>query len=299
MSLPAVHVIRRALPETTVELLIQESLQPLLEGYTDVDRLHTIPAEDPVTWKTILRTARRLHHLHPDAIVIFNPTKLFHIASFLAGIPIRVGYRRKFGFLLTHSLPDTKSIRDLHDAEYNLELIRLLGIPTNEPPTLTLPTHPREQMQLLTLLEGLGISTRGPLVALHPWTSNPAKSWPLESFWSVADNLIQKGQPVALIGEPTAEERRIPAPGGVADLRGRIPLGLLPEFLRLCTVLLSNDSGPAHVAAAVGTPVVVVAPKEHERQLQRWRPIGESHRILIAPTISQVSSEIRSILDSG
>ena len=95
-----------------------------------------------------------------------------------------------------------------------------------------------------------------------------------------------------LIGEPPADIAWPPTPDRV-DLCRRIPLRLLPEVLRLCGLLISNDSGPVHVAAAVGTPTLVVAPQGHAQQLERWRPLGSQHHILIAPQVADVVAAVK------
>ena len=147
---------------------------------------------------------------------------------------------------------------------------------------------PETRAEAARFLESNGVRLAERPVALHPWTSNPAKSWPLEQFREIARGLRSKGKEVLLLGEPEESETTFGTVPGMVDLCRRIPLRLLPEVLRFCGLLISNDSGPVHVAAAVGTPTLVVAPREHAEQLQRWRPCGDSHRILIAPQAAEV-----------
>ena len=286
MSLPAIRSIRREMPGTSIHLLAQRQLHPLLEGHPDLDHLHPFEPGQDRGGRRLLRAAAWLRRERFDAVIMMNPSKFFHAASFLAGVPLRIGYRRKLGFLLTRSLPDTKGERDLHETEYNLELVRLLGIPAKgEPPSL--PPRPELERRARELLEQSGLPSGVRPVALHPWTSNPAKNLPAELFWETARWLIGEGQTVLLIGQPEEGEPAA-VPSGVVNLVGRTPLEILPSVLRRCRLLLSNDSGPVHVAAAVGTPTLVVAPRSHERQLRRWRPAGTAHRILMDPNAEEV-----------
>ena len=258
----------------------------MLEEHPDLSGISSFDPQESGKWTGILRTALRLRRERWDAILVMNPTKLFHVASFLAGIPVRIGYRRKLGFLLTRALPDTKASRNLHESEYNLELARLLGISaTNEP--LKLPARPEMERRARKLLEERGIPPDARPVALHPWTSNPDKNWPLERFRETARRLLEAGLPIVIIGGSSSDGADSFPPAAV-NLAGQTPLGILPSVLRRCSVLISNDSGPVHVAAAVGTPTVVVAPESHAQQLQRWSPMGTGHRILIDPTVEEV-----------
>ncbi len=288
LSLPVASAIRRALPSSEVTLLIREELRPLLEGHPDVHRLLTL---DPTCSHQGLRSAfplaGRLRPFRFDAALVLNPSKVLHLACFLAGIPVRIGYRRKWGFLLSRSIPDTKALRTLHEVDFNLELARLLGI-TADRREVVLPVKPALQAEAIRLLESCGVRPEGRPIAIHPWTSNPAKGWPMERFLETARRLREEGRDLLWIGEPDAAAPEAGLPPGVVNLCRRIPLSLLPEVLRRCAVLISNDSGPVHIAAAVGTPTVVVAPREHARPLERWRPIGATHRILLAPEVRDV-----------
>ncbi|MBI1952734.1 MAG: glycosyltransferase family 9 protein [Candidatus Omnitrophica bacterium] len=296
LTLPAVSALRKIHPKAEITLLVREGLKPLLENHPDVDRLITDGSAARWGGWNMFRWALRLKRERYDAAVIFNPSKLFHAASFLAGIPVRAGYGRKWGRLLTHTLADTKAVRGLHEARYNLELAALLGELPPDPPRLALPERPAAARAARELLAACGVSSSDRPIALHPWTTNAAKCLPASLFWGAARALQDAGQPLLVIGlsdQPLAA----PIPQGVIDLTGKTPLHLLPEVLRNCSVLVSNDSGPVHVAASVGTPAVVAAPGSHGRQLQRWRPLGENHKLLMDPSPEQVAQEVRRCLE--
>ena len=298
LSLPAVHAIRQGLPQAEISLLVQSDVKPLLEGHPDVDRLLSTDSGAGKGWREVLRTAAWLRPCSFDAILVLNPTRRFHVASLLARIPMRIGYRRKWGFLLTHSMPDTKALRNLHESQYNLELTRLLGIqPQDSPPTL--PPHPNGGEEIENLFRSHGVIPGRKLIAVHPWTSNPAKGWPLESFWQVTRQLEDLGACALLIGRPGSPLDSGSVPSNAVNLVDRTPLGILPDLFRRCALLISNDSGPVHIAAAVGTPTIVVAPAEHRRQMERWKPLGDHHQILIAPETDAVFQAVKNTLRCG
>ncbi len=287
MSLPGIRAVRRALPETRIHLLMQNGLLPLLRGHPDIDELHGLEPGRDRGGTNLLRTALWMRRRRFDAVLMMNPSKFFHLASFLAGVPLRIGYLRKWGFLLNRSIPDTKGQRNLHESQYNLELVRLLRIPAEEEP-LEIPVPAEADAQAGVLLSAAGIPPGEEPVAIHPWTSNPAKSWPLDRFLQAARQLRQAGRAVVFIGVPPEGTPENLAVDGSVDLSGRTPLEILPAFLKKCALLLSNDSGPVHVAAAVGTPTVVVASGSHAAQMERWKPLGRRHRVLIDPSVEEV-----------
>ena len=298
MTLPALHAFRCVYPKAHTTLLLRQGLQPLLKTHPDIDRLLPWEMPERTGWRGALSWASKLRKENFDLAVIFNPTKALHAAAFLAGIPVRVGYRRKLGFLLTHSIPDTKAGRMLHESAYNLELLRLLGIPEEEP-FLRLPVEESDRQRVHQFLERHGVypSTRR-IVALHPLTSNAGKAWPLQAFEQLASRLAcEPGIQVIWIGEPEDNPQWISEL--TVNLTGQIPLELLPAVLQACHALVSNDSGPVHVAAAVGTPVTVVAPESHAALLSRWRPLGNGHRALLSPNVEAVASAVMEALGTG
>lgn len=292
MSLPVASAIRQALPAARIWLLVRKELQTLLEGHRDFERVLALPEPANEGWQASFRLARWLRSFRFDAALILNPTRFFHLTCFLAGIPLRIGYRRKWGFFLNRAVADTKHLLSLHETEYNLELTRLLGIEAS-PAGFTLPERPEARAQVLQLLSSEGVPQDARPVAIHPWTSNPAKGWPLENFSEAARRLVGEGRTVLLIGQQLRAGPFLPIPPGVFNLCDKTSLRMLAELLRFCSVLVTNDSGPAHVAAAVGTPVIVVAPREHERQMQRWKPLGESNRVLLSPTMDELLAAVR------
>lgn len=297
MSLPVVHALKRSFPEARLTLLIKQDLLPLLEGHPDLDRILTFDPAEGQGWAAMLRWGSRLKSRRFDAALVLNPTRLFHVAVFLAGIPRRIGYRRKWGFLLNAALEDTKSIQKRREVDYNLELLEALDI-QNPPVELYLPTtaaHDEEAERLLHLNDPPG---KPAPIALHPWTSNPVKGLPLDWFKKLAEELNRRGRAVAWIGEPDSGPRvEGLAPG--LDLTRKIPLRLLPAALKRCALLISNDSGPVHAAAAVGTPVIVVAPESHKPALERWEPIGQRHILLFSPTAQETVDAADHLLSKG
>ena len=183
LNLPAVAALKAALPNAALTLLVHPDLRDLLSTVHSVDQVLPYQEGEEHWWFTrALRLAKTLRSHQFDLAVVSNPKKELHLAVWLAGIPRRVGYGRKWGrWLLTHRLDDRKALGERHEVEYNLDLIRALGLPTTIPPW-QLSRSDREQAEVLQLLQRQSIKPSEPFIAVHPWTSNPLKQWPAERF---------------------------------------------------------------------------------------------------------------------
>ena len=297
MCLPAIHAIRKRFPQAQITLLLQKDLRALLDEHPDIDQLLSWNPDEGTGWLSSFRWGICLRREKFDAAVVFNATRLFHAAVFLANVPIRVGYSRKWGFLLSRSIADTKVKRNLHEVEYNLELARLLGALPAEQAVYKIEISQTAQREASGILESAGIPAPCRPIAIHPWTSNPVKSWPLNSFVELARRIGEKNEFVIAIGGADSRGLLSASEKGndrqIIDLTGKVSLKALPALLSRCRLLISNDSGPAHVAAAVGTPTLILAPREHGPQLERWRPWGNTHRILLSPTVEEAAEAVQ------
>ncbi len=286
LNLPAVAALRAALPRASLTLLVNPDLQELLSGVPGVSQVIAYQPGSPRWWTSARRLGQSLRAGRFEIAIVSNPMKELHVAVWLAGIPCRVGYARKWGrWLLTHRLDDRKALGERHEVEYNLDLIRVLGLPTSKP-EWRLPRFEREQAEALQLLQHQGLKPSEPFITVHPWTSNPLKQWPVERFRALLEHLSAQGSVIVVVIGGAQEQEHAkallrPEIPRVVNLVGRLSLTQLAGLFQRARLLVSNDSGPVHLAAAVGTPVVALfgteEPGSHPR---RWGPLGTAHTIL-------------------
>ncbi len=297
LNLPAIAALKRALPHASITFLVQAELALLFQDVPAIDRIISYePTAGQSSWNCARRLANMLKPLQLDLAVVSNPKKELHLGVWLAGIRWRVGYARKLGrWLLTHRLQDRKALGERHEVEYNLDLVRALGLPVSAI-SCSLPRFTREQADVVQLLERQGIKASKPFVAIHPWSSNPAKQWPADRFQSLIRQAIEHlGIPVVLIGgtEELARAREVlPAGMSVANLAGQLSLRQLAALLHMARLLVSNDSGPVHLAAAMNTNTLVLfgttTPATGPR---RWGPWGTGHAVIVKPSMDAISVE--------
>ncbi len=297
LNLPAVAALKAALPHADLTLLVHPELRDLLTAVPGVPRVLPYAEVEGRWWLArAMGLARTLRSYRFDLAVVSNPKKELHLAVWLARIPRRVGYARKWGrWLLTHRVDDRKALGERHEVEYNLDLIRALGLSTTIP-QWQLPRFDREQADVVQLLQRQGIKPSEPLIAVHPWTSNPLKQWPADRFQALIRQCVERlGVQVVVIGGLAEVQRSkavLLAHVPVADLTGELSLRQLAALLQTARLLISNDSGPVHLASAVGAKTVVLfGTPDPATGPGRWGPYGEGHRVIWKPTMEAIGVE--------
>jgi len=300
LTLPLAAVIHAGWPNAKIIMLVQEPLQSLLERFEGISEVIAHEPSPGIWWWSSLVLSRRLKRHCFDIVFIANPKKELHLAARLSGIPIRVGYKRKWSFCLTHRLPDRKSLGERHEVEYNLDLAAALGLPT-APIRWQLTPGDVSPSEDLSFLKDESHNSAKSFIAIHPWSSNPRKQWPAERFVQLIQILVETASlPVVLIGgtqEKQAAERFTANQPHLINLVGRLSLNQLATLLAHSRVVVSNDSGPAHLAAAVGTPAVVLfGTKDPAAAPRRWRPWGEHHTVIWRPSMEAI--ELKDVLEA-
>ena len=286
LSTPVLQALRQQFPHAFIAMMVRPACREVVEGnpfLNDVILYDKEGAHQGI-WATI-QFARRLRRSEFDTALVLHPTNRSHWIPWLAAIPIRIGYDRKSSWLLTHRVPHRKQEGSQHEAVYTLELLRLFGITPSQPQPLV-PIRPSAAQHVVALLAESVVQPTDQLVAIHPSASCVSKRWMPDRFAQVADRLISEhgvriclvaGESDASYANQVAEAMRERA----VNFAGRLTISELAALLHRCRLLISNDSGPVHVAAAVGTPVVDIFGR-NQRGLspQRWGPLGEGHVVL-------------------
>ena len=295
LNIPAVASLKAALPGCTLTFMVRSELGPLFEGAPWADRVLPYPDSGGGWLARAWRLARLLRRQRFDLAIVSNPKKELHLAVWLAGIPRRVGYDRKWGGLLTHRLPDGKAVRRLHEVDFNLELVRTLELPT-EVPHRWLPAFDRERTEVRQRLGRHRVKAEEDVIVLHPWASTPRKQWPLERFQALIHRLRRDGHARLVLVGGAEERSRAQALLGdgqdVINFVGELTLRELAALLEASSLLVSNDSGPVHLAAAVGTATLVLfGLAATPGGPQRWGPWGAGHTVISRASIGDITVE--------
>ena len=300
LTTPSIKVLRQAYPSARISILIAPLTKELVAGNPDLDEIivddrRGVHRGITGFWRLALSLRRKKY----DLAIVYHTKKRTNCLCRAAGIPRRAGYRdEKFGFLLTDPIPDQRHWGRKHEAQYCLDVLRHLGISGNK--TLDKSTVDlAEDIYVPISADAWGwleqfcreyhIRAEERLIAVHPGASDPAKRWPMEQFAELIEQLVKRYQArIILVG--TAQTSvvakqiialvKIP----VLDLAGKTTVGQLAGLLKRCNLLVSNDSGPVHIAAGVKTPCVSIFTRNHPGiNPQRWQPLGKKSKVVSVP----------------
>jgi len=285
LAAPVLSNLRAALPGWRIHLLATPWTAPLFAADPRVDGLTVYqPRGAHRGLAGRRRLGRELAGRFQAGLLLpnsFDSALIFY----LAGLKRRIGYSRDLRRpLLTDAAPLSRNLRSLHQVEYYLALLTYLGLPAPERvPRLFLDPEPEGRTD--DLLSRLGLEPGEPFLALAPGAAfGPAKRWPAERFAAAAEVLTSRLAGRALILGSTSDGplgQRITSLAGRAclDLTGRTSLGEAAVLLQRASLLLTNDSGLMHLAAALGRPLVALfGPTDPART----GPRGPCQRLLVA-----------------
>lgn len=314
MATPTLRVIRELLPGAFIGGLVRPGVDEVLAGSEFFDEIHVGRALGTMGPKRLAAKARPRRY---DAALLLTNSFSTALITRLAGIPRRIGYERDARtFLLTDSISPPRR-RDVEPysrsgtnpaawapvpaCEYYFRLashyLRSIGLSPGAMGPLELSITPAEERAAGEILDAAGIPADRrhtiPMVMLNPGANNPAKRWPPDRFAHVADEIASRHDALVLINGAPAEAPLVsqiidacdPSTRCVSLPRHGITIGALKALVRRCRLMITNDTGPRHIAAAFGVPLVTLfGPTDH-----RWTtiPFEDEIELLADPTFPQ------------
>lgn len=286
LIIPALRALKQAFEDCRLTVIVGPQVTELARCVPCIDEV--------ITWQNTghtlsqrVRLWREIRKSRFDASVIFNPTKEFHALTFFAGIPVRAGYDRKYGFLLSHRVADSRHLAQKHEIDYNLELAGLLG------------ARPGDKSMPLTLNDAIISSLISPsgellperFVAVHPFTSDPVKQWPYERFGELVSRIRRVcGLRVVVVGAPEEGARQKDFGQEGIDFVGKTTLPQLAVLLKRSACLVSCDSGPVHLASCVKTPSVVLFRNDLPgKTARRWGPVSPGSAVIEKANLADIT----------
>ncbi|MDD5136733.1 MAG: lipopolysaccharide heptosyltransferase II [Candidatus Omnitrophica bacterium] len=286
LSTPVIKAVRDVCPDGHIAFMVRRYAKDILEGNPYLDEV--IVYEKTGRERGFFRNLGFVRHLRRkkfDIALILHPTKRTHLLVSLAGIPETVGYNRKWGFLLTTRIPHSKQYGLKHEIDYTLDILRYTGLEPRDK-TLYMPVNSHSESKVDELLRTSGIAKDDLCVAMNPGASCPSKRWKPDKFAKVADALIERYGAKIVVVAAEADKGlgdRIASlvKKDCVNLSGRTSVADVASVLRRTKLFISNDSGPVHIACAVGTPVIAIFGR-HDRGLSptRWGPTGWHDAVL-------------------
>lgn len=273
LSTASLIALRRFLPDARIDVLLEDWVAPVLEGFDAVDNVLTVGKDA----KSRVIVAAQLRKNKYDAVFNLHggTTSTFFVRA--SGTRARIGFSDyRYSFLYNHRLTSASDFwrREFtHSAEQQLALLGFVGVPVEDKPKSRLAVTEKALKSVEEKLKNSNFELQNSNVALiHPVAAFDTKQWATENFARVAEFLHEKGfQIVAVAAKKESEVlEKLKRLTGVSistfdDLT-------LPEITALASkakLFVGNDSGIAHIAAAVETPSVVIFGSSNRNH---WRP---------------------------
>ena len=300
LSLPALRAIRQRFPNARITVAVGKPANEVvaLSGYADeifdVDRVGLRDGNTLVSIWRIIQFVKQVRQAKFDFVIDLHSLSETNLLGYLSGAPHRLYSRRpgrSLDYLANFQPRPAPEGKDRHAVDRYLDVIEPLGI--KDPPRIpVLKTSSAGDFAVDTLLKKEKAQSGELLVGLFPGAGHIGRRWPLERYAALADHLI-RNERVRVIVFAGPEERAF-----VPEMRtifppatiffDRLTIPQLASIQARLTLMVSNDTGPAHLAAAVGAPVIVIMdrPTPHIFTL-----IGPRHRPIYSESITKIPVE--------
>jgi len=260
LTTPALHLLKQARPDLRLAVLVEDRFAPLFEGNPDLDAL--LPPNGLRGWRPEL------------CLNLHGGTRSMVLAA-ISGARMRAGFAHfRYSWLLNVKIPRAQEIlginRKVHTAEHLASAMFYLGVPRVE--------IPRARLFATSPLPAQSAPSRAlakPYAVIHPIASDPTKTWSATGFLQIAKHLKAHLEPVFIAG--AGEDLR--EFDGYRTIAGA-PLSGIKSLISGASVFVGNDSGPAHIAAAFGIPVVVLFGSSDP---EIWRPWKTPSEVITGP----------------
>ena len=264
MISPALAALRRRFPAARIEAVALPHLAECLHGNPAIDEVIPFDRRGRDSGAAgLLRLAARLRERRYDAAVLFQKAIGAALMARVARIPVRIGLASdRRGWLLTHPVPLAGDLAKRHHLEIFLEVARAAGCDVGDR-TLFFPVGAEDHAWAASFLREHGADRFAFLVALHVGASKRPRAWHLDRFAAAARRIADGHRAgVLLLGgkAETADMAQVGAAlgGDAIDATGRSTIKQMAALMARCRLLIGNDSGPMHLAGALGVPVVAI-----------------------------------------
>ena len=274
LSTVVLNNLRAAFPEARIDFLTERPSREVVEGHPAITSALIFDSRKQ-SGASLVRDVRRRRY---DCVIDLFGNPRSAVITLLSGARYRVGYRFGWRRICYNHVAEPRGSR-IHNRDFNLDALTLLGIPAVDRSVL-FPREPAAE-DFAEQWFGANALTGKFIVALNPGGGWYTKRWRIPQFAALGDELVKRYGARILIcwgpGEQAGAEELRRLMSQEAQLLPPTSLKQMAAILCRCSVMVTNDSGPMHIAAAVGTPLVAIFGPTNP-QLQG--PIGDHHVVV-------------------
>ncbi len=285
LSTPVAEVLKQKFPQVRIDFLVASYSAPILKNNPFINE---IILDDNKTVKGFFVLRETLKQNKYDMVIVLHPTLRLAYLLKSAKVPIRIGTGyRAYSFLFNLKIYQHRKTVQRHELEYNLDMLKPLGI-ENQKTLPKLYLSDTEKSEASNYLRKIGIGEDEILVIIHPGSGGNCLNWLPEKFGELAEKLIASYSVKVLVTgqreeEILAERMKSRMRRYFINLIGKTDLRLLSAIIEKSALLISNSTGPMHMAAALGVPTVAIFCPIFTVSPKRWGPYGEGHTVITPP----------------
>jgi lipopolysaccharide heptosyltransferase II len=280
LSLPMLPLLKKRFPNAAITVMVRPYTRELVEGHSCVDDVILWDERTSVSEYVALLKQRKF-----DIAILPYPRFNLAMIAFRAGIPMRVGTGyRWYSFLFNKRIYEHRKDARRHEVEYNLNLLTTIGIVPDIPPEFEFTVSEASKKKIDDLLRSDGI---GSFAVLHAGSGGSARDWSIDRFAELGDVLQHEmklqviltggANENALVDSIAARMKTKPV-----NYSGKFSLQELAAVFQRARVFVANSTGPLHIAAMVGTPVVAFYPPIIQCSPMRWGPYTGKKKVFTA-----------------
>lgn len=283
LSTPSLFALKRFLPHAVVDILLEDWVAPVLEGFPHVDNVISLERKST---SARARVARLLRAKRYDVVYNLHGGSTATLLTRATGAKHRVGYETyQYARLHNHLSPSSSSLwqrEKTHSVEQQLALLGWTGVPVSDRPATELAVTEAAAATMRDRLQAAGLGD-APFAVIHPAAAFATKQWAPQNFARVADEITSKGFGVIVITAPNESHIAAEVQQNTAAKATALSDLSLPEITALLArarLFVGNDSGIAHIAAAVKAPSVVIFGSSNTAHWRPWSASGSAAEVV-------------------
>ena len=289
LSTPVLAAIKSHFPGSHITMMVSPYAADVIENHPNIDQLII---DDRINQypgvKGFIRLVKEMRKGKFEVGILLKPTFRLAVLLFLAGVKYRIGTGLRFyQIFFNRKVYMHRKVNLKHEVDYNLDLLGPLGITPGKILPKVYVSPPEEEFARQTW-EKFRLTPDDMVVVIHPGSGDSSLNLPAKRFAEAADELARNLNAKIVFTGSEGEKNLI---GFIrshmqhesVDLAGKTTLRQLKAILKKCDVLISNSTGPMHLACALGIPTVAIFCPVFAAGPIRWGPYGEGHQVILPP----------------
>jgi len=295
LTLPAIQLLKKYYPEDEIYFMVKKENAEIFKNNPHISGIIELNENDKV-----LDIVRKIKKYSFDISINFFVDKITPLAVFLAKIPIRIGpFSKIHSLFLNKRIKQSRKKSIKHEADYNIELLKLLDIPYEKQyPRIYLQEEEKKNFRF----SGKAEIKNGEYVIIHPGGAKRGKSLPKEKFLEIAEFLDEKKINFFISIGP--EDKKLKELFKHFKIIENLKIREFAVFISMSKLFISNSTGPLHLAVALGIPTISFYGKEKTISPIRWGPYSDKnlHRVFTTKhdfsdlTMEEVYQELEKLL---